>query len=715
MKKYAGFIFKHNKILTVLFVLLNLLSLAGILQVKLNTDFASFSLNKSVYEDRLNYAKEVFGDFNQLVVVVQTDNLDTQTFSDIRNIQSHFNSTNKVDFVSGPAPKTIQIGQNTINFSDATYDQLTSYYSIFGDFSPLKTVDGSNYFIFTLFINNNFTRHDINGMETYLKSYDYQTFISGDTYNQLKIGDYIIKILLILPPMAILIIFLVFKWQMRALKPTFLSVLPAAIGALWTFGLIGWIGHEISLLTAVIPIFVIVIGSADGLHFMSHYQDSRRDGLSSLDALTATLKIVGIPMIITTLTSIAGFLSLLSIKNESLQQLSYFAGIGIFLAGVATWLILPLLISHNIDVTRKTTKEHKFDVSKLIKKLKGLPSLLIVFAIIVVTAFSFGKINNEFNILMMYKNYTVVSKNADKIDEINGGSVPVYVIINSDTNVLTTSEADKVTALADYLDTIPEVNKVMNPYALINSMYKSQTGINIPNDMILQGIYQNISSTSGNTLTQLISTSNDAVRLLIYPRDMNNQTLTNIETAVNNYMSGTEVTGVQYLMKDLNASIMIMQIESILLAIGVVYLMLVISLKSLKLAFFSIIPITITVITLYGFLGITGISLNVTTVLIFSITIGVGVDYAVHFSSVYKYYLKETKNNQLAIDMAYSNSSRPIIANAMGVSLGLTVLMFSPLTIHFNVSILMWVSMVVSVILTLTLLPMLFSLKNKKN
>ncbi len=714
MKKYTDFIFKNNKILTVIFIIINLFAIIGIIQIKLNTDFSSFALNKSIYEDRLNYANQVFGDFNELVVVVQTDNLDTQTFSDIRVIQSHFEGMAKVDFVSGPAPATIQVGQTSINYSDATYAQLTNYYSVFGNFSPLKTVDGSNYFIYTLFINNNFTRHDINDMETFLKGFSYQSFISGDTYNQLKIGDYIIRILLILPPLAILVIFLVFRWQMRAIKATVLSVLPAAIGALWTFGLIGWLGHEVSLLTAVVPIFVIVIGSADGLHFMSHYQDSRRDGMNSHEALTATLKIVGIPMIITTLTSIAGFLSLLSIRNESLQQLSIFAGVGILLAGIATWLVLPLLLSHNIDVSRKSDKPHRLDVSKFIKKLIGIPSLVIVLAIIVVSAFFFGKINNEFNILMMYKNYTVVSKNAQKIDEINGGSIPIYVIITPGTNVLTTSEADKVTNLADELSAMPEVNKVMNPYALINSLYKSISGSDITSNQVLQMVYQNAVSSTNSPLTQMVSTSDNVIRLLIYPRDMKNATLTTIETAVDNLSNNAEVTGVQYLMKDLNASIMIMQIESILLALGVVYLMLVVSLRSLKLAFYSILPIIVTVISLYGFLGITGISLNVTTVIIFSITIGVGIDYAVHFSSVYKYYLKETGDNKTAIDMAYANTSRPIIANAMGICLGLTVLMFSPLTIHFNVSILMWVSMVVSVILTLTLLPMIFGLKNKK-
>jgi predicted RND superfamily exporter protein len=201
---------------------------------------------------------------------------------------------------------------------------------------------------------------------------------------------------------------------------------------------------------------------------------------------------------------------------------------------------------------------------------------------------------------------------------------------------------------------------------------------------------------------------------LVFPSDLSNDTLIVIEDTATDHANNIFVTGVQYLMKDLNVNISSMQIKSIVVALVAVLFMLIVTLKSVKIAFYSILPIVITVVAVYGFLGLTGIPLNITTVIIFSITIGVGIDYAVHFSSVYKYYLKETKNNNLAIEKAYKNSSRPIITNALGISLGLSILMLSPLTIHFNVATLMWVSMVVSVLITLTLLPFIFSLRKQK-
>ena len=711
MKKYTDFIFSKKKVLIVLFMLINIVAIIGITKIKLNTDFASFSPDESIYEDRLDEMEEIFGELNQLIVLVEVDEVNDRSLSSMSAIQRSLEAIENIDFVQGTAPEQLMINNSNVDFDDLSSEEIIGYYENFEDFSPIKSFDDASYFVFTLFINENFTNSNINDIENVLDALDYNSYISGDSYNQLKITDYILKILLILPPLAIIVIFLVFRWQMGAIKPTLLSVLPAGIGSLWTFGLIGLIGNEVSILTAIVPIFIIVIGSADGLHFMSHYQDSIMEGKNNKDALISTLKIVGIPMIVTTLTSMAGFLSLLSISTSSIKDLSIYSAVGILLAGVATWYVLPLILSNNINVKRKKEANQKFDIARGLKKLIGIPSLIFIGIIITVTFFFFDDINNEFNMLMVYKDTTIVNINAEKVGEVNGGSIPIYVTIKTEDDIISLDNANYIKSITDDLNALDEVNKVVNPFELINIIYTNQTSLDVPNDMVLNNLFNQISSDPNNTINDLISFDNNVVRLLVFPNDLKNETLEVIEQSVSS--NNISVTGVQYLMKDLNDSISLMQIYSIILALSIVFAMLIVTLRSIKIAFYSLLPIIFTVVSLYGFLGVSQIPLNITTVIIFSITIGVGIDYAVHFSSVYKYYLRESKDNQTSIDKAYSNSSRPIIANALGVSLGLTILVLSPLTIHFNVSMLMWVSMIVSVLLTLTLLPFIFKLRGR--
>ncbi len=718
MKQYTNFIFKNKKIHIILFIVLNITAIIGLFQIKLDTDFASFSPDQSIYQDRLDEMEETFGELNQLIILVEVDVISEESLADMSSLQRELENIENITFVQGATPETLLVNGAVTDYDNISAEMVVQYYSNFEDFSPLKINVDANYFVYTLFINEDFSNENIQSIESSLDSIDYKTYLSGDLYNQLKITDYIVRILLLLPPLAILVILLVFRWQMGAIKPTLMSVLPAGIGSLWTFGLIGWIGNEVSILTAIVPIFIIVIGSADGLHFMSHYQDSIHEGKDNKDSLNSTLRLVGIPMIVTTLTSMAGFLSLLSINTASIRDLSVYSAVGILLAGIATWYVLPLLISNNIDVTRKKETTKKIDISKGIKQLTGIPSMILVIIILLLTVMFYGQINNEFNMLMVYKDSTIVNKNAEKVSKINGGSIPIYVTIETNENVISLNSLIVVNQISDELNQLPEVNKVVNPFELLNIIYSTQNSASIPNDMVLNLLYTQVSSDPNNTVNDLIYTDSNTIRLLLFPKDLNNETLETIENSIENYttIKNISITGVQYLMKDLNDTISLMQIESIILALSIVLVMLIITLRSFKIALISLLPIIITVISLYGFLGISQIPLNITTVIIFSITIGVGIDYAVHFSSVYKYYLKETTNNVEAIEKAFTNSARPIITNALGISLGLSILVLSPLTIHFNVSMLMWVSMVVSVLLTLTLLPSIFKITGgKKN
>ena len=717
MDKYTSFIFKYKKGLVIAFFMLNIMALVGITKINLNTDFSMFAPNESVYQDRLDELEDTFGELNQIIVLVEHIDFDSETVIDLRSIQENLELMDNTVFVQGVAPETLKVNTETgpidVPIEDVPISNILAFYNSFGEFSPLIVEEDTYYSTFTVFISSEFGKDDVGEIEEMLEGFSYSSYVSGDAYNQNKISDYIIKILLLLPPLTILIILLVFRWQMGAFKPTFMSVLPAAVGSLWTFGVIGWLGNEVSILTAIVPIFIIVIGSADGLHFMSHFQDSKKEGKDNKTSLNETLKLVGIPMIVTTLTSMAGFVALLSMNTDSIWDLAVFSAVGILFAGIATWYVLPLILTKDINVLPKHESKKRIDIAIYLRKLWGIPSIILVLVILVGSFFTYTNINNEFNMLMVYKDTTIVSTNAEKIQEVNGGSIPIYVTVDLDDSPITIESLNEINTLVDELNTLDEVSKVVNPYELMNIIYNLNATGDIPNDVALNMVYSNIAVDENSVIHDLISVDESVVRLLIFSSDLDNETLITIEDTTVDFNDKASVTGVQYLMMDLNLNIGEMQLYSILLALGIVLAMLIVTLRSFKVAVYSLLPIVITVIALYGFLGASSIPLNITTVIIFSITIGVGIDYAVHFSSVYKYYLKETNDNDLAIEKAYGNSSRPIITNALGISLGLSILMLSPLTIHFNVSVLMWVSMLVSVIVTLTLLPSIFSLKRK--
>ncbi len=712
MKKYTDFIYRFKKLLIGVLVLSVVMSIIGVFRIRFDTDFAMFSTSGTVYEQRLSELEEIFGELNQIIVLVETDEFTNETVDQFYTIQESLLAMDSVTSIQGVAPTEIMYAGSAQDPRDIEVTDLIDYYSQLGDFAPLVLKDNVYYSSFTLFITDQFTNTEVNEVEDLLSSNELTYYISGDTYNQTKITDYIFRILMILPPLAFITIFLVFRWQMGAIKPTVFSVLPAGVGSLWTLGIIGWMGNEVSILTAVVPIFIIVIGSADGLHFMSHYQDSKKENQSTHNAITKTLTIVGIPMIVTTLTSMAGFLSLLSIQTSSIFDLAVFSAVGILFAGIATWYVLPLILSHEINVLPKNKDRRVLDLSLYVKKLWGYKSFVIIGVILVMSAFAYPHIKHEFDMLMVYKNYTEVAENAQKIQEVNGGSIPLYVTFEFEDDPISLTNLNESITISDDMILLDSVSKVVNPYALLDTMYQMSFDTEIPSNLALAFLYGRASQEDTSPINNLIARDEQVVRFIVFPTDLTNETLEEIETFAMEH--NATVTGVQYMIRDLNLSISEMQIYSIVLALSVVFVMMFFTLRSFKIAILSLLPIVITVAALYGALGITGISLNITTVIIFSITIGVGIDYAVHFSSVYQYYLKQGLSKEDAVSQAYQNSSRPIITNALGISLGLSMMMLSPLNIHFNVSVLMWVSMVVSVLVTLTFLPTIFRGRNNK-
>lgn len=725
---YINFIKRFRKLLLVILVLINIIAIFGITRIRISTDFNIFTAKDSVYQDNLLEMEKYFDSSEQLMILIETDKIDTNAIKKWSSFQTFVQDLETVSFVNGPAPLKISIGQNVINTEDITENEvkiLKKYYSKFDTFSPIVHKEDNTYGTFIIFTNDNFDRDDIKTIENYLENENIKYYVSGNIYNQLKIVDYVMAILMFLPPCALLLILSVFKTQMKSFKATIFSVIPAGLGALWTMGLIGWLGNEVSIITVIAPVFTIVIGSADGLHFVSHIQDTRKEGLNKIDSIIETLKMIGIPMIITTVTSVAGFLSLLVMNTESIYDFAIFTSFGITFAGIATWYVLPLILVGKAELKYSESDKNIFDIGyKGIRKLWGKVTIGILSLLLIISIISLYFINNEFNLLMVYKDYTDVSKNYNKIMDVSDGSTPMYAFIKLENDPLDISSSDKANSLIKELKSseyVQKVNSIYDYFAIFNSKMQSKSEPEYPNDIqIVEKMYSMISNNKSTPIGELINRKEKVVRLMIFPKNLENDTLNNIENIIDDFnakynLDDAKVTGLQFLMKDLSDDMLVNQVKSISLAIFLVFVLLFISLRNLRVTIFSLLPIIATVIIIFGFLGLSGIPLNIITTIIFSISIGVGIDYAVHYSSIWMTYYKKNNNKLESAEKAYKYTSRPILANAIGLSIGLSVLLFSPLKIHFYVSVLMWVAMLVSVFLTLSFLPTLLISGTKKD
>ncbi len=677
MTKYTKIIYKYNKKIMLGFLIISLIALAGILRINIKTDFDVFKLASGEYISNSQLANEQFGDSKQMIIAVDYYG---NNEADIINFEKEVTKLAEVRSVHG---------LNFYNNLPFKIDEL----------SPIKKTENGDYVNILLNLSDNFNFGDLQKTEDYLIAENLTYYIAGDSYMQNKIFDYIISIILFVPPLAITILFGIFYIQMKSLKATILSVFPAVISSIWTLGIAGYFGHQLSILTILAPIFTIIIGSADGLHFNAHLQEHLNEGIDNHSAIGGTLKIVGMPMIITTVTSVAGFIALLSLNAPALHDLAIFSSIGISLAGLMTFVMLPTI--HSLEKIDIRKIHSKLNIKLPFSKLIGSPAILISIIICLLSAYGITQLNNEFNQLMFYKDNTAVAKNFNKLMEINGGSVPLYALVPYQDNPFNEGVAIEIEEFSKELMQSEHVSTIINPIGIFE-MIKD----NIPTNLRINFNLIKSSELYKNAI------SDDYIRLIIYPKDLSIETTESI-ISVSEKFSNIKLAGTQLNMYELNQQMLAGQHISLIVAFVIVWLALLLSLRKLIISLIALLPIAITALFLYGVMGLTGIPLNLFTATIFSITIGVGIDYAIHFVSVYNNFSNSGALNEDIVAKTYHYVERPIIANALGFALALSALMLSPLKVHFYISILMWLAMIVSATLSLSLLPTLLKRLSK--
>ncbi|QTA38143.1 RND family transporter [Thermosipho ferrireducens] len=705
MEKFVSVVERKRKLFIALIMIFNILAFFGLLKLRLNPDFKVFMERDSKYVSTLNDIEKYFSSSDQMSVIIEmkTDPLTINGLRKIKDIQKKLENIDGVASVISPVPDKIPFGLTQIDTTQI--DEKTAKVAI--DFIKKMNMDniikknGKFYVQFYIMPDKRGTVKRISKLLNNIPHY-----FGGTTYLEEKISNYLLWIVLTLPPIAVITIFLVFKWRLGSMWATFLSIVPAGIGALWTLGFLGWLKGEVSILTVLVPIFTIVMGSADGLHFVSHFMDERKTK-NNRDALVEALRSTGVALILTTITTVAGFLSLTLINSDAIAEMGLYGSVGIALAGIATWLVLPPILINTTKISDDKNKESK--ISTFFVHLMGKKAVLISLLLVLLFLPGIFFINSDFYMTDIYKKYTDVRKNINTVQEIFGTATPIFIFFKSKVDPVTPIFANQVLKLENELLKLPEIKKVISFYDVmsrVNEKIFNKKGYpsNLGQVLLLMKLMP-------DTYKNFLNRKEKAGRLIVFPTKISRNSLNKIESKISEPF---KLTGAPLIMKEMNEKIVPQQVKSLMFAVGMVFLIVLLRVKDLKKAFISIIPISLTLITLFGFMGYTGIKLSIITATMGSIVIGVGIDYAIHFIENYEYNKNKGLSIKKAIEISFMHTSKPILANALGLSIGFTVMILSPFIIHTYLVEIIWVSMLSSSFMSLTLLPTLLRYVDRK-
>lgn len=724
MKKLADFIYRRSKLIILFVIVLNILSLVSFIRFSLDTDFLSFfsAGNPEAQEyDRLN---EKYNTSEAITVLIETQGslLEKDSLLSVYHLQEQLTKIDGVERVQSYIPPEIQFQGTIIPVDEAlisaNYTQLAVFIenSYFMTDQLLSPDNDSSIMVVTLQKDAN-PADIITAIKTAGENAGNLSISPvGDAVIQDTLQRYLLRVLIILPPCAIILVLLVFYIVLRNRRFTVFAIIPAGLAALWTFGTIFWSGQQLNLVTVLCPIFIIVMGSAYGLHFISHFQDSLTHSGDRRELLKETYDRVGMPILLAVITTMAGFVSLTLADVLPMRHMGIFVTLGIAYAGFLALFFLPALLSR-VKLPQHAERGGGSRLVHLVTAIyqKKIAVILVFLVIIAISGFYITRIQVVSDTLMFFKQSSEIRQTFDKVEQEFGGALPLIgeiAIEGGKESLYDYEHAQKVLNTERELEQLSGIKSVFSIYDLIAGINKMMTGQpGYPqNPVIAQTIVAQLDSESLSTWI-----SEDGIRLTIKTLDLSAQDIEALEAYVSAHNGNIQtITGMPLLFDEMNRMVVRSQVRSLGLALVLVFLMLLIMLKNVKAALAGLIPIIITITAIMGMISLTGFNLNILTANLAAIAVGVGVDYSVHIISGIHYYRRQEHDNRVAIKSALTTVTRPVLANAFGLSIGMSVLFFSPLYLHLQAASVMWVAMVVSSLAALLLIPIIYSVRQHK-
>lgn len=723
MDKISSFICKRSKQIMAMVILLNLVALVSFVNFNFDTDFLSSFSKGNPKAEEFNALSEKYSSGEIISVLIEDEGeiVSQSSLQELYSISSKISMTSGVKTVEGILPPMLLVNGQTVPVDSVL---ISSNYLLLEDYIKNKSFfteqflsyDGKSTLLMVALEMDADAGTVIDSLEVIKEeSTKFELSLAGNEVIQDTLWNYLLRILLILPPVAVILILSIFRLMLKNQRYAVFSMLPAAFAALWTFGAIFFTVKDLSIVTVICPLFIIIIGSAYGLHYVSHFIDNYSEyGNDKQKLVKETLKRVGTPIFLATITTMAGFASLMWTDVVPMQQMGLFVTLGIGFAGFLAIFFLPsLLYRIKPPVPKETARESRL-TKAMVSAQRHKKPIVIVFVVLIIASASFiPGLSVESNQLMFFKENSDIRQTFDKVEQNFGSAVPLIGEINSphpQSALFNYQFAEEVLSTERELEATSGIGSVVSIFDIVKGINKTVTGQDAypQNPMAIQMLLSQMS-----TDEQKSWVSEDGFMMMVRPQDLSSDDIAGIEAFVKSNEHISTITGLPMLFSEMNDLIVKSQTQSLSLALVLVFLMLWITLRRITAALAGIVPIAITVLVIMGMLSATGFNLNILTATLSAIALGIGVDYSIHLLSSIYYYRGQGLDRPNAISSSLSTVSRPILTNALGLAIGYSALFFSPLFIHTQAAAVMWVAMVVSSMAALLLVPVFFSKKEK--
>ncbi len=543
-------------------------------------------------------------------------------------------------------------------------------------------------------------------------------------------------------------IFIIFTlWMVfKNIKWVIMPLLGCATSVIIMIGLLGLIGWKVTVISSNFIALMLILNMAMNIHVTVRFLQLKKEfsQLSKAEAILETSKRMFMPILYTVLTTICAFLSLIFSGIKPIIDFGWMMTMGLTVSILVTFLLLPSLLtlfSSNEDIGVKDTEKSK--ITSALGNFAKKSNVLIFGSTIVVLILSIvgiSKLEVENSFINYFDKETEIYKGMKKIDDELGGTTPLNVIIKfpvkdekdeddefseweeeieNDENKakywFTRDKMDKIIKVHEYLDSLPEIGKVLS----FGSILKVAEDLNKKELQSLEiaVLYSKIpDEIKKEIVSPYISVEEDEARVNVRIKDSlkdlrRNDLIQKINTELNTKLglekNEYKLAGVLILFNNLLQSLF----KSQILTLGVVMIgistMFFVLFRNIMLAFIGVVPNFIAAFFILGIIGLVGIPLDMMTITIAAITIGIAVDNSIHYIYRFREEFEKINDYKRTLDRCHSTVGIAILNTSITIVFGFSILILSNFipTIYFGIF--TGIAMLLALISVLTLLPKL--------
>jgi predicted RND superfamily exporter protein len=302
----------------------------------------------------------------------------------------------------------------------------------------------------------------------------FSVFYSGYPVQMSELGSLLINDLKKLIPIVIIVIVAVLYFSFRTVRGVLFPLAIVVISTIWTMGLMGYTNTELSLISNVIPVVLLGVGTAYGIHFLSRSYEDLLSATSRIEGIKKTISEVGIPILLTGLTTITGFVSFTGAYITAINEFGLFTAFGVFVSMTLSISFLPAVLSMTRHKQNFRGGKHLNFYTHLLSALSVLVSkrkkLIIIVSVstAVCAAVLIPRIKTETALTNFFPKSSEIRKADQVIKKHFGGSVPVQIVV--DGNMKDPQVLKKMRELEKYLNHMPYMSNVQSLSDLIGRM-----------------------------------------------------------------------------------------------------------------------------------------------------------------------------------------------------------------------------------------------------